>query len=364
MPKATTYRQLLAEQAPAAVRISGAHHSVWNGRTELTDPAKPVDGEAEWHGTVRYNDQRILEPTREMFRNSRVHMQDAATLRSYRKAIKTMLHENVHMLAGEGSDPRRNQAEYNTPHGKAAEEGFTELYAIQKTDDYIDELGLEDIAPGIKAAGKHEIYAEYVQGADAFAQTIGSRSGLGSEEVVRRIATVGAAQKFEAAAAAIYDTSDLPGLVPDDQRSAAVQQIAEAMKKDYAQIDQAQNIKDPDLRRKAARAAGGAAARAGYDEIRNIRRQWSMPAPEARVERGANAEQTRSNDSPTNAPATLEATTAATPHSLPPGLATAVHASRSGAEPLTSATRLDEADMGSRRGGTQTAPERGPEVQR
>ena len=81
MAKVASYRELLAEQANAAIRISGAHHSSWNGQTHDTDPKEEVDGKAQWNHTIRYNDERIAARLREMFRNARVHPQDPDTLR-------------------------------------------------------------------------------------------------------------------------------------------------------------------------------------------------------------------------------------------------------------------------------------------
>jgi hypothetical protein len=197
MSKVTSYQGLVNEQAKAAVRVSGAHHSSWTGHQVASAPDRKVRGAVTWNNTIEYNDEKVTAPLKEMFANARVHNQDRETLQWYREALKTTFHENVHLLAAEGSDHRdAMQAYANTPGLRPLEEGITEVYRYSHLNAYIDDLGLEEIAPGIRSAPADPSYREYTPAAQTFADSIGRRSGVGSDEVIRRMAVVNAEQKF------------------------------------------------------------------------------------------------------------------------------------------------------------------------
>jgi hypothetical protein len=385
--KVTSFRELLAEQANAAVRISGAHHSSWNGRPHRTIAReRTTGGVAGWDHTIEYNPRVVDEPLQDMFRNSRVHNQDRNDLRSYRKALKVVLHENVHLLASEGRDHAQARVAFGSSPGvRPIEEAITELYSQQQLDNYIDELGLDEIAPGIKNVRSNPVYEEYLPAAEAFAETIGQRSQLGSDEVIRRLAVVPADQKYKVAAEAIYDNGDLPGLMPSDQRDQAVGRIAEAMRSSFAQIENIPEDK-PDRDR---RVVGGRAARNGYKVVDQLRQQWTMPAPGRLRERGMQEVQQRQPPQPgrqsiPRSPVTQAQTPEPQPgtaaevgqgravsgraqvagsqdagtSALPPDVAAAARAGLSGSRPLTSATWLSADQQGSRRTTTPAGPER------
>ncbi|MFI5732612.1 hypothetical protein ACIA49_21010 [Kribbella sp. NPDC051587] len=361
--KVTTYDQLMAEQARAAVKTSGAHHSSWNGKVGATNPDRKVHGVAEWDHTINYSDRTVTAPLKEMFANARVHHQTPETLRSYRSAIKTVHHENTHLLAEDGTEPGDGKAAFQNLPEQALEEGITEVHSYDTLNQYIDELGLEEIAPGIKSVEARTSYDHYTPAARRFSEVIGREAGVEPSEVVRRLAVVNAEQKFRVAAEMLYESSDLPGKVPEQERDAAIRRIEESMKPSMSGLKALKEEPDPDKKRRTSAKAGAASAEAGLAEVDKLSKEWGQPAPEARVERAVAAEQGRENG---QAPqeAGPQATDGATPPELPADLATAVHASRSGSEPLSSASRLGEDRMGSRRSGTQASPERGPELQR
>ncbi len=361
--KVTSYREMMAAQARAAVAVSGAHHSSWNRRLGVTDPGEKVNGSVSWDHTINYSDSAVTTPLKDMFENARVYNQDPETLRSYREAVKTVHHENTHALAAEGTEHADGEAAYQNPAEQALEEGITEVHSYDNLNAYIDELGLEEIAPGIKAAEARSTYPHYTPAARRFAEGIGRETGVEPAEVVRRLAIVNPAQKFRTAAEMLYESSDLPGKVPEAEREAAIGRIEAAMKPPMANLKALKDESDPDRKRRESARAGGASAHAGRDAVRALSKEWSQPAPETRVERGVATEQDRSNgQAPQEAgPQTADS---AQPQELPPDLAAAVHASRSGSEPLGSASRLSEDQMGSRRSGSDSTPERSPEIQR
>jgi hypothetical protein len=404
--KVTSYRELTEQQAKAAVAISGAHHSSWNGRQQDTDPAEKIRGSAGWDHTIAYSRELVTEPVQEMFRNARAYNQDPTTLKSYREAVKTMLHENVHMLAAEGADHRQAESVIDQPGVRQFEEGITELYSQQKLNDYIDELGLEEIAPGLKGADAVKAYRKFLPAAETFTDTIARESKVDKADLVGRMAIVTADQKFRVGAETIYDNSKLPGVVPSDQREAAVRRIEAAMKQPFSEVSQVSD--NEPMRRRESSKVGARAAEAGYREVAAIQQQWTMPAPEMQVSpRSQESQQTRSTGTSTTqetashaAQETSSAGSATTPEARSAGAAAAQETSGAGAletssagapearstgaaepagvgagarsaelqdamraglggsAPLPGATRLSEGEQGSRRSGSQPAQQR------
>ena len=207
--KVTSFRELMREQAHAAVRVSGAHHSSWNGRFGAPIARQSdLGGTANWDNSISYNPRHVDERLQEMFRNARVHLQDKADLRGYRDALRVVLHENVHLLASEGREYSQSYAAMATGPGvRPFEEGVTELYSHQRLNDYIDELGIDQIAPGIKDVKSPQVYKDFTPAVEGFAETIERRSGVQRDELIGRLAVVPADQKFRAAAEAMYDNS-------------------------------------------------------------------------------------------------------------------------------------------------------------
>lgn len=73
------------------------------------------------------------------------------------------------------------------PARKALEEGATEAWAVRNLDRYIDELGLEDVVPGIKSVTEISRYQHYMPAADVLAERIGDQPGVGRDEVLRQM---------------------------------------------------------------------------------------------------------------------------------------------------------------------------------
>ncbi|MET9269827.1 hypothetical protein [Kribbella sp. NPDC003557] len=289
--KVTSFQELMREQANAAVRISGAHHSSWNGRYGAPIARQSdLGGTANWDNSISYNPRHVDERLKDMFRNARVHMQDRADLVGYRDALRVVLHENVHLLASEG---REHSQSYNAmatrPGVRPLEEGVTELYSHQVLDDYIDELGVDQIAPGIKDVKSPKVYKEYTPAVEAFAETIERKSGVQRDELIGRLAVVPADQKFKVAAAAMYDNSRLPGMIPEDQREQAIGQIANAMSAGFGRVEKLPKSADADARR----AIGLEAAVEGSKVMSRLKQQWQMPSPDRQVQRGVQAGQQR-----------------------------------------------------------------------
>lgn len=278
MSPVTSYDELMARQAGAAVRVAGASQSSWNGVVRPMPPEEaPHRGLARWDGTIHYSDRRVSYHLQAMF-HGRGRPQSAKTLQTYRDALKVVYHENIHLLTADGTSHAQGSAAYQRPAGRVLEEGVTEAYTQATLNDYIKELGLEEVAPGISSVREPVAYPHYVAAAETFAGAIGRRTGSNGTEVLRRMAIVNTAEKFRVAAELVYSASDLPGRVPETERAAAVQRIEDAMKSPFARVDALKADKPADL--VAAAAAGAAADHAAYQEVRSLRQQWSSPAPE------------------------------------------------------------------------------------
>ncbi|RZU13586.1 hypothetical protein EV645_4432 [Kribbella rubisoli] len=390
--KVTTFRELMREQANAAVRISGAHHSSWNGRygAPIAETSK-TGGTANWNHTISYNPRHVDEPLQDMFRNNRVHNQDKAELRRYRDALRVVLHENAHLLSSEGREHSQAEAAFSREPGvRPLEEGVTELYSHQALNEYIDELGIDQVAPGIKEVRTQKVYPEYTPAVEGFAERIEQKSGVQRDELIGRLAVVPADQKFKVAAAAMYDNSRLRGMIPEDQREHAIGQVAKAMSAEFARVDKLPQSADADARR----AVGMQAVVEGSKVISRLKKQWQMPAPGQQVQRGVGAEQGRTgqperggtpqsqsatgaslaSSAATAAPASPAASAAAASSpappsppapALPPDIAAAARAGLSG-PPLGSASRLSADRQGARGAGASApaAQRQGPETQR
>ncbi|MFF0266463.1 hypothetical protein [Kribbella sp. NPDC004536] len=370
--KVTTFRELMREQANAAVRVSGAHHSSWNRR--LGAPiarGSKLGGTANWDNSISYNPAHVDERLQEMFRNNRVHNQDPAELRGYRDAMRVVLHENVHMLSSEGRDHAQSYPAFaHTPGVRPLEEGVTELYSHQVLDEYIEDLGINDVAPGIEKVRSPQVYKEFTPAAEGFAETVGQKAGMDGKDVIAALAVVPADQKFQVAAAAMYDNSRLPGMIPEDQRQQAIGQIAKAMSSEFGRVASLPESTGPDPRRKI----GVDAAVAGSKVMTQLKKQWQMPAPSQQVQRGPQAQQQQTaqpaqdrqpqqnQDGQRGAGGPQGP---GSPAGLPPDIAAAARAGLSG-PPLTSASRLSSDHQGARGTGTTTpaVQRQGPETSR
>ncbi|HEY3004171.1 MAG TPA: hypothetical protein VGJ44_17630 [Kribbellaceae bacterium] len=340
----SSYQELKDRQAHAAVAISGAHHSSWNGHQFVVDPREEYSGIARWEGSIGYKDDRVNEPLREMFEYAGHYNQPPETLRSYRNALKTTLHENSHLLTQEGAHYRDGKNAYQTKAGKALEEGVTEAWSHRHLNEYIDELGLERIAPGISdAEGSEPVYRPFVPAAQSFANAIGRRTGIDGDKVLRQLNVQTVDNKFDHAATLLYDKSPLAQLETRSQRDASIKRIAEAMRPPFERLDALP--KDDMLRRQSA-VAGAQAERLGSAEVSKLIGERTSPGRQA--ERGSAARQTGFAQSQQAGSAV-----------------DAMRVGLGGTTPLSGATRLDASRFGSRRATTPAAglarrsPERG-----
>jgi hypothetical protein len=344
-PSLTTF---MRSQAAVARDLADADRTNWDGRyTPLNEPG--IRGRAEWTGTIRYDERRVLAPLREMFRTpGRQH--DRRTLERFASAMKTVLHENAHLLTSRRTSHMNGKHQVESqPATKALEEGISELWAQRNLKGYIDRLGLESIAPGIGEARPEQSYEQYTPAAAALVEMVAEKAGLHPDEVLRRMNNVHAGQKWEVAADLLYEANGLPELVPPERRSEVTRNIAREMRDGFERNhpDRFGPRALPDSYAEAGKAAFAAGQRdaevyrATYGDGQIVQRARGS-RPSGRSTRG-----------PPNRSGLEDADRAAALHS-------------SEAPPLSSTRRLHPSQFGSQRDPAQPAnsPGRGPEVTR
>ncbi|GAB2685590.1 hypothetical protein [Kribbella swartbergensis] len=301
-PGVRSFDELMDRQAEAALALSGADHSSW--RRGRLGPTRTVDngivlGTADWDGTLRYHHDEVVKPLQEMFARQGQQL-DAATLVRYRSALLVVLHENAHMLAPAGRD---NGDERDTPLSpdaarSALEEGATEAWAVRNLDRYIDELGLEQVAPGIKSVTEVPRYQHYLPAVDVLTERIGDQSGVTRDEILRRMNCALSDGKWPVAVDLMYESSELPELVPPEDMRRVKREIDQAMRTPFRSLAALATRMPIANRRRESAALGEAAFFEGLRAVarlENTYRTGSAPS----LQRERSTEQPAPSSRPT-----------------------------------------------------------------
>jgi hypothetical protein len=347
-PVPRSFEGLMEHQAVVVRSLAGADRSNYSGTYRPLNE-RDVAGRAGWTGTVHYDQRSVIDPLEEMYAQAgRKH--DIDSLKDYRSAVRTVLHENAHLLSANGTSHLHGKVQVETqPETHALEEGVTELWAQRNLDEFIDRLELEEIAPGISEVEERQSYPRWTPAAAAVVQRVAESSRLHPDEVLRRMNNVHAGQKWEVAADLLYEAGELPELVPEERRSEATRNIANAMRDGYARNhpdDLGRNL-SPDKYAEAGRQA----VESAQDEVNLYRATYGRGDLTAGRGQDQQAGASRMNSQGRGATGLDDLD-----HAM------ALHAS--GAPPLTGVRRLDPSEHGSRREtashGAQQGP-RGPE---
>ena len=267
-----SFDELMAEQARAAVKVTGAHHSSWNRRVETLSPDDPRWGLACWDHTIKYHPEHVIATLQDMF-NRAGQQHDDATLHRYREALRVVLHENIHLLTAAGTSHAMGFVAYDTePAHEVLDEATTELAAQNMLNKYIAELGLEAIAPGISTVDTVADYREYTPAVERFARDLGVRAELAGDEVIRQMSVVNAEDKFGVAAELLYEKT-LSAVVPDHARTSVIGTIVAVMRPPFATIHGGDANDPQDVRFSAL--AGFEAARSAGNKADELATFWS-----------------------------------------------------------------------------------------
>jgi hypothetical protein len=263
------FEHLMRNQAAAAVAISGADKSAWSGYVLATSGG--ALGTANFHGGTDYDQAQVLDPLHELSRNNG-RQQDRQTLLRYRNALQTMLHEHSHMLIPRDRNWVESTGPYQMPSNKALEEGVTEAWSAAHVNDYIDALGVEKLAPGIKGTVTRQPYPQYVPATQVLAYGIGHDIRQSGDEVLRRLNTQDVGGKWPAAADMMFRSTDLPSIVPPEHHDVVRGRIQTAMQAQFAHLSTLQGT--PDQLRLASVAAGQSALVAGRAEVQTMHQHY------------------------------------------------------------------------------------------
>lgn len=324
-PGVRSFDQLMDRQADAALALSGAHHSSWKrgrlGQTRKVDRGI-VLGTADWDGTLRYDYGEVVKPLQDMFAQQG-RQASAEDLVRYRSALLVVLHENAHMLAPEGRD---NGDERDTPLSpdaarKGLEEGATEAWAYRNLDRYIDELGLEDVAPGLKSVTAISRYQHYLPAADVLAERIGEYAGVGRDEILRQMNCGLSDGKWPVAVEHLYQSSNLPELVPPGEVRKVRRELGRAMRAPFRSLTDLETVMPVRNRAAQSAALGEAAYYEGLRAVARIEEGYRSGTP-LQQERQA-GQQTQPQTQPQQQPEQKDVLAVAFAGSAPAGGATA-----------------------------------------
>jgi hypothetical protein len=269
-----SFEEFRAGQFEIARRISAAGRGDWNGEYDYTPyvgPGGRVLGATLSDGTILYDQMYVEYPLQDAF-------DKAGTTRTpeereaIRDGLKTLFHEDNHLLAREGSRSRADAYGTNRDPGvREFEEGVTEAYSYARLDRFISETGFDEIVPGIHDVRGRSTYPNVAPAALEVAEGIGDRTGLGAEEVLDRLNRVDHEEKWDVATDLMYESSDLPGMAADDrERDATKARIRDAMRDRFTdlgnlRISRAEGITEQDVRASSADAGRAAIADANAE---------------------------------------------------------------------------------------------------
>ncbi|MER7244072.1 hypothetical protein [Kribbella sp. NPDC000426] len=218
----------------AVATESGSAVSLWNGDLHYTDDPT-IRGAAYTDGTVRLNRTLVVQPLQEMYATRG----EPATLEEWgirRNALKTVCHEFDHLAGPEGFTHERWTADLQPLEYRPLEEGVTEAWSQAQLDSIADRVLPPDLATQVKAVRVPHSYPGYEPAARAFADQIGAEANLSGNEVLRRMASQPPMSKARAAADVMFDSSDLPNLVPAAEQEAVRERLAAQINEDFGKL--------------------------------------------------------------------------------------------------------------------------------
>ncbi len=350
------YDDIMARQADAAVKISGAGQSSYNGK--VVENTTGQGSYADWDGTIGYDQGYVANAMKSVAAYSG-HHHDPATLLTYRQAVQSMLHENSHMLGPKGDVYAQSAPEYGTAHGRALEEGITEAWSRAHVDEYIAEMGFEKDAPGISGVVQRDAYPQFTPAATTLCDELSKDTGLGGDEVMRRLNNESVRGKWPAAADMVFQSSGLQNQLPAAEQDAAKQRIQTAMQNRFAQLPTLQGT--PQQVELASMATGVASVQAGRTEGATIRQEQAQATAKAAQSQTQGQGQTQSQSQ-----GQTQSQGQAPPQ---PAVGSPQHTmamAQGGVAPLGGAQALNADQFGSRREGShsgqgaeRTTPQRG-----
>jgi hypothetical protein len=260
---------LIARHAAVAVELSGADRTRWNGRLDPTDNG--VLGGARWDGSLEFDRKLVVQPLREMYERAGVR-HPPKTLRRYREALLTLLHEQSHFLGPHNGTPQTARLAFKRAGSRALEEGVAEAWTHDNADRFLRRLGVPRIAPGIMRVRTDPGYPEFLPAVRALATGIGSQVDLPPATVLDLLNRHTAETQWATITELLYRSSEFARLVPPDEEQVVKFSLEEAGRWRFAELDALERFA-PGSQGRAA-AIGRATLRQLQTEIAKQAARW------------------------------------------------------------------------------------------
>jgi hypothetical protein len=229
-----TLVEFLARHAEAALAVSGADQTAWNG--QIVEAGEGILGLAHWDGTLHLDRECILEPLRELYLRAGDPQSDAALIR-YREALVTILHEQSHFLGPAGATQEAARMAFKQPGSRALEEGVAEAWSHANLDDYLLELGIDDLAPGITEVTADPSYQAFVPAVLILTADLDHRADLPPGTALHLLNRQTAEGRWPLVVDLAYTSSPLPSVVPPDLEPAIRLSLESTLRDSFADLD-------------------------------------------------------------------------------------------------------------------------------
>ena len=231
--------ELLTRHAQAALQISGADQTAWNG--QVVEAGEGILGLAHWDGTLHLDRECILDPLNELYTRSGEPLSDAALIR-YREALVTLLHEQSHFLGPDGATQEAARDAFQQTGSRALEEGVAEAWAHAQLDDYLTELGVDQVAPGIDRVLAEPSYQAFTPAVQVLTSDLDERAGLAPGETLRALNRQTAEGQWPLVVDLVYQSSRLPDCVPPDREPVVKLRLENTLRESFHGLEEFQNL--------------------------------------------------------------------------------------------------------------------------
>ncbi|TCO46267.1 hypothetical protein EV646_107291 [Kribbella antiqua] len=249
----TSLDELLQRSAAAALQISGAGQSAWNG--QVIETTGSILGLAHWDGTLYLDRDCILDPLRQMYERSG-EKQPRATLVRYREAFSTLLHEHSHFLGPAGATQEAARIAFTEPGARQLEEGVAEAWAQDHLNEYLTLLGVDKVAPGIEDVRAQGHYPAFVPAVRVLTADLESRNELEPGGLLNVLSNQTAEGQFPVMITMFYNSTQLPELDSAAQGADNHRRIETLLREGLSNLDRYEFL-PPGFAAARSRAAAG-----------------------------------------------------------------------------------------------------------
>jgi len=235
-------------------------------------------------GSIHLAPERI-EALREMFGNPQP---DPSALTRYRGALQSLLREHSRLLNRAGYDAKRAEAIADHTWARVLDQGVSELWAAWNVDDFIDRLGLEQVAPGLKSVKADPEFTKEGAAAVGYVSTLATTWKWRTERIVEEVHRRPPHQKLEWASKLWYESEELEFLVPPHSQHVTIGR-AERVVRDH--LDKIEHVRGDDPLKvfTACQGHGEQAVRGLEAELAAMRKEYDNPALMAFLTKDAQA---------------------------------------------------------------------------